>query len=168
VRFFGGFDFSDADAAGDLPAVGYGKGVPMGGDLKAAPAGKAPMFLIAAMKDPEVPNLDRVQVIKGWVDAAGRHTRRSMTCSGPTIARRRTASFRQSAYGGSDDGEVHQQHRGSRAARRVKDPEFDAAQRGFYYARVIEIPTPRWSCMTPCATASKWTRRCPWSFRNAP
>ena len=72
VRFFGGWDFADADAqASDVATAGYDKGVPMGGDLTAAPADKAPTFLVAAMKDPEGGNLDRIQIVKGWVDAQG-------------------------------------------------------------------------------------------------
>ena len=72
VRFFGGFDFEAADARNRMPAViGYGKGVPMGGDLSQAPAGKAPTFLVAALKDPIGANLDRIQVVKGWLDKAG-------------------------------------------------------------------------------------------------
>ena len=72
VRFFGGWDFVAADAANRLPAdVGYAKGVPMGGDLRAAPPGKSPTFLVGAMKDPMTGNLDRVQIVKGWVDAEG-------------------------------------------------------------------------------------------------
>ena len=70
VRFFGGWDFTPADANDRLPAdIGYAKGVPMGGDLSGAPAGKAPTFLVAALKDPIGANLDRIQVIKGWLDA---------------------------------------------------------------------------------------------------
>jgi len=72
VRLFGGYDFSALDAGGDLVKTGYAKGVPMGGDLRAAPAGKAPTFLVAAMKDPDGANLDRVQVVKGWLDADGK------------------------------------------------------------------------------------------------
>jgi hypothetical protein len=72
VRFFGGWDFIDADAQSRSPAfAGYAKGVPMGGDLRAAPAGKAPTFLVAALKDPLGGNLDRIQIVKGWIDAAG-------------------------------------------------------------------------------------------------
>ncbi len=72
VRFFGGWDFEAADANNRLPgAIGYTKGVPMGGDLRAAPAGKAPTFLVAALKDPYSGNLDRVQIVKGWLDANG-------------------------------------------------------------------------------------------------
>src|SRR4030095_755293 len=72
VRFFGGFDFDARDAATRSPAIaGYTKGVPMGGDLYDAPAGKAPTFLVAALKDPIGANLDRYQIVKGWVDAQG-------------------------------------------------------------------------------------------------
>ena len=72
VRFFGGWDFEPQDAGNRLPAaVGYGKGVPMGGDLSAAPAGKSPTFLVAALKDPLGANLDRIQIVKGWLDAKG-------------------------------------------------------------------------------------------------
>ena len=72
VRFFGGWDFEPLDAGNRLPAaIGYGKGVPMGGDLSAAPSGKSPTFLVAALKDPLGANLDRIQVVKGWLDAKG-------------------------------------------------------------------------------------------------
>ena len=72
VRLFGGFDFEPRDAQNRMPArVGYAKGVPMGGDLDTAPAGKAPTFLVAALKDPIGANLDRYQIVKGWMDAKG-------------------------------------------------------------------------------------------------
>ena len=72
LRFFGGYGFADADAAADrIVPAGYAKGVPMGGDLRAAREGQVPTFLVAAMKDPIGANLDRVQVVKGWVDCAG-------------------------------------------------------------------------------------------------
>ncbi len=68
VRFFGGFDFKADDAQSDLVSIGYAKGVPMGGDLKKTPEGKKPSFLFAAMKDPDGANLDRYQIVKGWLD----------------------------------------------------------------------------------------------------
>jgi len=72
VRFFGGWDYTQADAqAGNLAATGYGKGVPMGGDLRKPPQGKAPTFLVAALKDPYSGNLDRIQIVKGWLNADG-------------------------------------------------------------------------------------------------
>ena len=87
VRFFGGWDFDKADAEAGNPAMaGYAKGVPMGGDLSRAPAGKSPSFLVAAMKDPIGANLDRIQVVKGWLDANGEPTSRSMTSRGAATA----------------------------------------------------------------------------------
>lgn len=70
MRVFGGFGLSSADLA-DMAAAGYARGVPMGGELKAARPGEAPTFLVSAMKDPEGANLDRVQVVKQWIDAGG-------------------------------------------------------------------------------------------------
>ena len=79
VRFFGGWDFAKPTRNTRSPAdVGYTKGVPMGGDLPAAPAGKAPTFLVAALKDPIGANLDRIQIVKGWMDAAGRAAREGL------------------------------------------------------------------------------------------
>ena len=73
VRFFGGWDFVAEDAHSRLPAnAGYSKGVPMGGDISAAPAGKSPNFLVAALKDPMGGNLDRIQIVKGWLGADGK------------------------------------------------------------------------------------------------
>ena len=72
VRFFGGYDFTAADATRTPAVAGYAKGVPMGGDLPPAPAGKAPTFLVAALKDPTTGNLDRIQIIKGWLDKDGK------------------------------------------------------------------------------------------------
>ena len=73
VRFFGGWDFNEKDAQDRLPArIGYAKGVPMGGDLMAGSSGKSPTFLVAALKDPLGANLDRIQIIKGWVGKDGK------------------------------------------------------------------------------------------------
>ena len=73
VRFFGGYDFTPADARTRSPAVaGYTKGVAMGGELKAAPQGKSPTFLVAALRDPYGGNLDRIQIVKGWVGKDGK------------------------------------------------------------------------------------------------
>ena len=90
VRFFGGWDFEPRTRRpATPPATGYAKGVPMGGDLSAAPAGKAPTFLVAALKDPIGANLDRIQIVKGWLDAKGGHARRrSTTWPGPATASR--------------------------------------------------------------------------------
>ena len=99
VRFFGGWDFTPEDATSRIPAAaGYQKGVPMGGDLAPRPPGKAPTFLVAALKDPLGGNLDRIQIVKGWLDAAGARRRRSTTSPGrATRSPAPTASCRRSA-----------------------------------------------------------------------
>ena len=124
VRFFGGWDYSDADVKGDLVKAGYDKGVPMGGDLKTAAAGKSPTFLASAMKDPEGGNLDRIQIVKGWVDAqrraAGEGLRRGLV--GRSQARRRRQAARGRQHGRSQHGDLHQQHRRGGAVGRVDGP----------------------------------------------
>ena len=150
VRFFGGWDFKASDAAGRQPAeVGYAKGVPMGGDLRKAPAGKAPTFLVAAMKDPYSGNLDRIQIVKGWLDSAGKtHEKVYDVVWSDSDTRKPGADGKLPAVGNTVDvaNATWTNTIGSPELITVwKDPEFDAAQRAFYYARVIEIPTPRWT-----------------------
>jgi len=149
VRFFGGWNFTDADAvASDLAAVGYAKGVPMGGDLPGRSRANAPTFLIAALKDPMGANLDRVQIIKGWVDTNGAtHERiydvsvsegRSVGADGrchDTVGN--TVNVADASYTNSIGS--------AQFVTRWQDPEFNPALRAFYYVRVIEIPTPRWT-----------------------
>jgi len=147
VRFFGGWDYTDADAKGDLAKAGYGKGVPMGGDLKAATAGKAPTFLMAAMKDPEGGNLDRIQIIKGWVDAQGARQEKvyDVVWSGD---RKAGADGKLPAVGSTVDvaNATYTNSIGApELSARWTDPAFDAKARAVYYVRVIEIPTPRWT-----------------------
>ena len=148
VRFFGGWDYAAADAARpDLARVGYAKGVPMGGDLTEAPEGKAPTFLIRAVKDPDGANLDRVQVIKGWRDEDGKlHERiynvalsdgRTEDSDGEVEAVGSTVDVRDASYTNSiGDPEL---------AAVWTDPDFDRSELAFYYLRVLEIPTPRWT-----------------------
>ncbi|MBE0627269.1 MAG: DUF3604 domain-containing protein [Burkholderiales bacterium] len=149
VRFFGGFDFDAKDAHNRMPAaVGYAKGVPMGGDLTAAPAGKSPTFLVAALKDAIGANLDRIQVVKGWVDKDGKAQERvyDVAVSG---GRNIDADGRcKTPVGNTVDLEDATWTNTIGAPELIavwKDPQFDAGQRAFYYARVIEIPTPRWT-----------------------
>jgi hypothetical protein len=148
VRFFGGFDFDANDAANRLPGqVGYTKGVPMGGDLSAAPAGKVPTFLIAALKDPIGANLDRYQIIKGWLDAKGTLQEKiyDVAWAGD---RKLGADGKLPPVGNTVDIENATWSNTIGAPELIavwRDPEFDAAQRAFYYGRVIEIPTPRWT-----------------------
>jgi len=150
VRFFGGWDFEKADANDRMPAaIGYAKGVPMGGDLSGAPAGKAPTFLVAALKDPIGANLDRIQVIKGWVDAKGEVQEQVYDVAwGDADKRKPGASGKVPPVGDTVDvaNATWSNTIGDPELIAVwKDPNFDAGQRAFYYARVIEIPTPRWT-----------------------
>jgi hypothetical protein len=149
VRFFGGWDFDVSDASSRLPArVGYAKGVPMGGDMTDAPAGKAPSFLVAALKDPIGANLDRLQIIKGWVNKGGETQERVydvVVSGGRTI----DADGRSRASVGSTVDIPNATWSNTIGAGEMitvwKDPDFDPALRAFYYVRVIEIPTPRWT-----------------------
>jgi hypothetical protein len=149
VRFFGGWDFVAADAnTRELGQVGYDKGVPMGGDLSSAPSGKAPTFLVAALKDPYNGNLDRIQIIKGWLDDKGIAQERVYDVAvsdGRTIGvdgRSRTPVGNTVDVGNATWSNTI----GDPELVAVwEDPDFDASQKAFYYARVIEIPTPRWT-----------------------
>jgi uncharacterized protein DUF3604 len=148
VRFFGGWDFEKADAATRSPAVaGYTRGVPMGGDLRAAPAGKAPTFLVAALRDPIGANLDRIQVIKGWMDAKDElHEKVYDVVWGGN--RKPDGKGKLPSVGSTVDvaNATWQNTIGAPELIAVwKDPDFDPKQRAFYYARVLEIPTPRWT-----------------------
>ncbi len=150
VRFFGGFDYTPEDAHSRLPAaVGYSKGVPMGGDLSAAPAGKPPTFLVAAMKDPIGANLDRIQIVKGWMDAKGElHERVFDVVWGDADKRRIGADGKLTPVGSTVDitSATWTNTIGDPELITVwTDPEFEAKQSAFYYARVLEIPTPRWT-----------------------
>jgi len=148
VRFFGGWDFQDSDLESRNPAfAGYQKGVPMGGDLANAPDGKAPTFMTFALRDPIGGNLDRIQIVKGWLDddsetheqvydVAWSGDRQpggdgKLPAVGNTVDAA-TANF-TNTIGASELGAVW------------TDPDFDPDQKAFYYVRVIEIPTPRWS-----------------------
>jgi hypothetical protein len=148
LRMFGGFGFDAADAdAADIAATGYARGVPMGADLAAAPSGRAPAFLIQAVKDPMGANLDRVQVIKGWLDSAGEQHEQvfDVAWSGD---RAPGADGRLPPVGNTVDETTALYTNDIGAAQLVtvwEDPEFDPAQRAFYYVRVLEIPTPRHS-----------------------
>jgi hypothetical protein len=148
VRFFGGFYFEAKDAHDRLPArVGYAKGVPMGGDLRQAPAGKSPTFLAAALKDPMGANLDRIQIVKGWLDAAGAlHEKvHDVAWSGN---RKPGADGKLPSVGSTVDVANATWTNTIGATELITvwtDPDFDPSERAFYYVRVIEIPTPRWT-----------------------
>ncbi len=149
VRFFGGWDFSDKDLAGRLPAfAGYQRGVPMGGDLPpSTPGSSAPTFMVYALRDSIGANLDRIQIVKGWLDKGGKTQEkvydvawsgdRTKGTDGKVSAVGNTVDVSNASWtntiGASELGTVW------------TDPDFEPSQRAFYYARVIEIPTPRWS-----------------------
>lgn len=147
LRFFGGPDFGDGDVSKDPAVVGYQRGVPMGGDLKLG-KGDTPTFLASVLKAPDGANLDRLQIVKGWVDAMGQsrervydvavsdgrnidNNGRCETVVGNTVDLA-TATYENSI--GADS-----------LAAAWKDPDFDPEQRAFYYVRALEIPTPRYS-----------------------
>ena len=155
LRFFGGWGFADEDAESpDVARVGYAKGVPMGSDLGNRPRGRVPSFLIAASRDPIGANLDRVQIVKGWLGEGGetfervydvawsksdpkRRDRRRIRRSGKldpvgTTVDASSASF-TNALGAAELTTVW------------RDPDFDPSEAAFYYVRVLEIPTPRWT-----------------------
>ena len=149
LRFFGGWDFETDDLnAADMAATGYAKGVSMGGDLSPNTAAGAPRFMITAAKDPDSANLDRLQVVKGWLQADGSVAEKvyDVRWSGereidpatgklPPVGN--TVNIEQASY----TNDI-----GSEALSAVwTDPAFDPTQRAFYYVRVLEIPTPRWT-----------------------
>jgi hypothetical protein len=147
LRFFAGYDFNEADAGGGLVKAGYSKGVPMGGDLKTAAEGQVPTFLFAAMKDPIGANLDRLQIIKGWVDAKGAAHEKIFDVIW-SDNRKPGAKGKLPPVGNTVDlatGKYTNSIGAAEFAGIFKDPQFDPAQKAFYYARVIEIPTPRWT-----------------------
>ena len=149
VRFFGGWDFDASDArTRTAAAAGYAKGVPMGGDLSEAPTGKSPTFLAAALKDPIGANLDRIQVVKGWLDRdGGLHEQvYDVAWSGGRTPDARTGKLPPVGITVDVEQATWTNTIGAPELIAVwKDPGFDPSQRAFYYARVIEIPTPRWT-----------------------
>ncbi|MGH0036626.1 MAG: DUF3604 domain-containing protein [Myxococcota bacterium] len=146
VRFFGGWSFTPGDLAADPARVGYAKGVPMGGVLApAASKAGAPTFLVTAQKDPKSANLDRVQIVKGWLDAAGETHERVFDVAW-SEGREVGADGVLEPVGNSVDlaRATWTDDIGTPELSAVwADPEFDASQSAFYYVRVLQIPTPR-------------------------
>jgi hypothetical protein len=149
VRVFGGWDFTDQDLNSRMPAVvGYQRGVPMGSDLRVMPEGAtAPSFMVYALRDPIGANLDRMQIVKGWLDAEGATQEKvyDVAWSGDRVA---GADGKVPAVGNTVDvanANWTNTIGASELATVWTDPDFDPAQKAFYYVRVIEIPTPRWT-----------------------
>lgn len=149
VRFFGGWEFRPDDVnRPNYAVIGYDKGVPMGGELGKAPAGAAPRFMVTAARDPDGANLDRVQIIKGWIDAEGKTHERvfDVALSDGRKVDRRTG--KAPAVGSTVDEKAasYTNTIGDPELAVVwSDPAFDTKQNAFYYVRVLEIPTPRWT-----------------------
>lgn len=150
VRVFAGWDFTPADLQGDMVRAGYTRGVPMGGDLKPGGNGNtggAPRLMISALKDPEGANLDRVQVVKGWIDKAGKTQERVFDVVWSDPQKRKPVAGKLPAVGDTVDVATasYRNDIGAAALATVwTDPGFDPALRAFYYVRVLEIPTPSW------------------------
>lgn len=145
LRVFGGWDFKPADLNGDWVKSGYSRGVPMGGTLKAGSG--APSFIISALKDPLGANLDRIQVIKGWVDDKGRAQEKVFDVVWSSMDQRKPVGGKVPAVGDTVDTATAT-YKNSIGAPNLAtvwtDPEFNPRQRAFYYVRVLEIPTPTW------------------------
>ena len=148
VRVFAGFDFVVDDLyRHDFAKFGYEKGVPMGGDLSDAPKGKAPAFLIRSLCDADGANIDRVQVVKGWVNGKGEQQEkvydviwsgnRKLGADGKLPPVGNTVNVAEATYNNSIGAPLLQTY--------WQDPAFNAKERAFYYIRVLEIPTPRWT-----------------------
>ena len=146
VRFFGGWDFNENDLRSRAPAfVGYEKGVPMGGDLPKA-GGDAPTFMVYALRDPVGANLDRIQIVKGWLDKKGK-THEKVYDVAWSDGRIPGADGKLPPVGNTVDLEAANWTNtigASELAAVWTDPDFDPKLKAFYYTRVIEIPTPRW------------------------
>ncbi len=149
VRVFAGWDFKEPEVnRPDFASQGYSRGVPMGGDLRPGPKGAAPTFMVRAIRDPDGANLDRIQIIKGWLDSKGATRERiyDVAVSGDrTIGKDGRC---REPVGNTVDvpNATYTNDIGSALlAAYWKDPDFDPKLRAFYYVRVIEIPTPRWT-----------------------
>jgi hypothetical protein len=149
VRLFAGWDFKSGDElVPDFAGLGYASGVPMGGRLNAPPKGAAPTFIVQAMRDPDWANLDRIQIIKGWLDADGKAKERiyDIAVSGD---RKIGADGRARTPVGTTVDIAKASYTNTigtpNLAGHWRDPDFDPNQRAFYYVRVLEIPTPRWT-----------------------
>ena len=159
VRVFGGWDFTADDLKGDWVRAGYARGVPMGGELKPGKGG-APRLLVSALKDPEGANLDRVQVVKGWIDKAGKTHEQVFDVVWSDPDKRKPVGGKLPSVGDTVDvaTATYKNNIGAAALTTVwTDPAFDPAISSFYYLRVLEIPTPSW----PAYDAVKYKLKLP-------
>jgi hypothetical protein len=171
VRFFGGFDFAASDLAkANWAEAAYGKGVPMGGDLTATTAGKAPSFIVMAAKDPMSANLDRVQIIKGWVDAKGNKQEKVYNVVwGDADKRKLDAKGKLPSVGNTvnlEKATVENSIGDPELSTVWTDPDFNASLPAFYYVRVLEIPTPRWTAFDAVKFKIKMTPNVPMTLQE--
>jgi hypothetical protein len=150
LRMFAGWDFDEADLnAHDQAARGYAKGVPMGGELPRSPtANAAPRLMITAARDPLGANLDRVQVVKGWVDAYGKQQEKVYDVALADGREVDSATGQAPGVGSTVDvlNASYDNSIGDATLETVwQDPQFDPKAPAFWYVRVLEIPTPRWT-----------------------
>jgi hypothetical protein len=149
VRLFAGWDYDAADIARpNFVDIGYAKGVPMGGDLTQAPEGGAPSLMVFASKDPDGANLDRIQIIKGWLDADGQSFEQIYDVALSPHRKIDPETGKAPAVGSTvnvADASYTNTIGAVQLSAVWQDPDFDASTRAFYYVRVLEIPTPRWT-----------------------
>ena len=148
LRLFAGWSFDSSDLTDpDIASLGYSKGIPMGGDLTAAPAGQSLSLMMTASKDPQSGNLDRLQVVKGWVDKDNQTFEKIYNVAWSGL-RKLTAEGTLPSVGNTVDvADASWTNSIGKPQLAVvwTDPDFDSNQRSFYYVRALEIPTPRWT-----------------------
>jgi hypothetical protein len=148
VRFFGGWGFTEQDVnANNAASIGYAKGVPMGGDLKGNGGKKAPSFMVSALRDPQSANLDRIQIVKGWMDKKGELHERVYDLAVSGDRKIGKDGRAREAVGNTVDLETATWSNSigdTQLSAVWTDPDFDSGESAFYYVRVLEIPTPRW------------------------
>ncbi len=145
VRVFAGWDFEEKEVVRpDFAAQGYSRGVPMGGDLTAAPDSKSPVFMIRALRDPDGANLDRIQIVKGWLDKDGKTHEKvyDIAWAGDRMPGKdsKLPPVGNTVMGARYTNDIGR----ALLAGWWRDPKFDPTERAFYYVRVLEIPTPTW------------------------
>jgi Protein of unknown function (DUF3604) len=149
VRVFGGWDFEEDEVQRpDFAAQGYARGAPMGGDLRDPPDGEVPRFMVRALRDPDGANLDRIQIIKGWMDATGELHEQiyDVACSDDrTVNHQNRCAEAVGDTVDIEEGSYTNSIGDALLGAYWADPEFDPAEPAFYYVRVLEIPTPRWT-----------------------
>jgi hypothetical protein len=151
VQFYGGPDFSEADLENaDLHTLATARGVPMGGELQQS---ETPTFLVLATKDPDGANLDRIQMVKGWLDADGQSQEQIFNIAW-SDERPLNADGSLPDVGSSVNlktGKVDNRIGAAQLAAVWEDPQFDSEQSSFYYIRVLQIPTARHSLLDAIA-----------------